>query len=157
MPCALSDFARSSEPVIDPIARLLMCQPVPSEDTRILVPCLARPAAIVPGPERWPDGRWRVTLGPCAASLPARCSERAVLVSCLSPTSAPVQAAETYTQESLDHHFRLEWSKTGRNVNGYVYNSSNRRAAHMQLLVEGLAAAGTVATKTTTWVRDVPP
>jgi hypothetical protein len=27
----------------------------------------------------------------------------------------------------------------------------------MQLLVEGLDAAGTVATKTMTWVRDVPP
>src|SRR6266540_2301080 len=80
-----------------------------------------------------------------------------VLVSCLSPTSASVQAAETYTQESLDHHFRLEWSKTVRNVNGYVYNSSNRHAAYMQLLVEGLDAAGTVVAKTMTWVRDVPP
>jgi len=70
---------------------------------------------------------------------------------------APVRAAETYTRETLDRYFRLEWSKSGRNVNGYVYNSSNRRAAHMQLLVEGLGAAGTVVTKTTTWVRDVPP
>jgi len=79
------------------------------------------------------------------------------LVSFLSPTSAPVQAAETSTRESLDQTFRLEWTKTARNVNGYVYNSSNRRAAHMQLLVEGLDAAGTVVTKTMTWVRDVPP
>src|SRR5467141_824419 len=71
--------------------------------------------------------------------------------------SAPVRAAETYTQETLDRYFRLEWSKSGRNVNGYVYNASNRRAAHMQLLVEGLDASGTVVTKTTTWVRDVPP
>jgi hypothetical protein len=70
---------------------------------------------------------------------------------------APVRAAETYTRETLDRYFRLEWSKSGRNVNGYVYNSSNRRAAHMQLLVEGLDAAGTVVTKTMTWVRDVPP
>src|SRR5437867_10527218 len=70
---------------------------------------------------------------------------------------APVQAAETYTRETLDRYFRLEWSKSGRNVNGYVYNSSNRRAAHMQLLVESLDVAGTVVTKTTTWVRDVPP
>ena len=70
---------------------------------------------------------------------------------------APVRAAETYTQETLDRSFRLEWSKSGRNVNGYVYNASNRRAAHMQLLVEGLDASGTVVTKTTTWVRDVPP
>src|SRR6266545_6887486 len=70
---------------------------------------------------------------------------------------APVRAAETYTRETLDRYFRLEWSKSGRNVNGYVYNSSNRRAAHMQLLVEGLDAAGTVVAKTMTWVRDVPP
>src|SRR5437867_1779516 len=79
------------------------------------------------------------------------------LVSFLSPTSAPVQAAETSTRESLDQTFRLEWTKTARTVNGYVYNSSNRRAVHMQLLVEGLDAAGTVVTKTMTWVRDVPP
>ena len=70
---------------------------------------------------------------------------------------APVPAAEISTRETLDRYFRLEWSKSGRNVNGYVYNSSNRRAAQMQLLVEGLDAAGTVATRTTTWVRDVPP
>jgi hypothetical protein len=68
-----------------------------------------------------------------------------------------VRAAETYTRETLDRYFRLEWSKSGRNVNGYVYNSSNRRAAHMQLLVESLDAAGTIVTKTMTWVRDVPP
>jgi hypothetical protein len=70
---------------------------------------------------------------------------------------APVRAAETYTRETLDRYFWLEWSKSGPNVNGYVYNSSNRRAAHMQLLVEGVDAAGTVVTKTMTWVRDVPP
>jgi hypothetical protein len=70
---------------------------------------------------------------------------------------APVRAAETYTRETLDRYFRLEWSTSGQNVNGYVYNSSNRRAAHMQLLVEGLDAAGAVVTKTMTWVRDVPP
>src|SRR2546427_11124789 len=78
------------------------------------------------------------------------------LVSFLSPTSAPVQAAETYTRESLDQTFRLERSKTARNFNGYVYNSSNRRSAHMQLLVEGLDAAGTVITKTMMSVLDVP-
>ena len=42
---------------------------------------------------------------------------------------APVRAAETNARETLDRYFRLEWSKSGRNVNGYVYNSSNRRAA----------------------------
>jgi len=79
------------------------------------------------------------------------------LVSLLSPTSAPVQAAETDTRESLDQHFRVEWSKTARNVNGYVYNSSNRHAAYMRLLVEGVDGSGNVVNKTTTWVVDVPP
>ena len=80
-----------------------------------------------------------------------------VLISCLSPTSAAVQAAETYTQESLDHHFRLEWSKTVRNVNGYVYNSSSRHAGYMRLLVAGVDGSGNVVNKTMTWVVDVPP
>ena len=80
-----------------------------------------------------------------------------VLGSSLSPTSAPVRAAETYTCESLDHYFRLEWSKTGRKVDGYVYNASNRHAASMRLLVEGVDGSGNVVNKTMTWVLDVPP
>ena len=71
--------------------------------------------------------------------------------------SAPAQGAEIYAKETLDRYFRLEWSKSGRNVNGYVYNSGHRRAVNMQLLVEGLDASGKVVAKTTTWVRDVPP
>jgi hypothetical protein len=71
--------------------------------------------------------------------------------------AAPGTASEVYTKETLDQYFRLEWSKEGRNVNGYVYNSSSRRAVRMQLLVEGVDASGHVLTKTTTWVRDVPP
>ena len=38
-----------------------------------------------------------------------------------------------------------------------MYNSSDRRAARMQLLVEGVDAAGNVVNTTKTWVRDVPP
>ena len=71
--------------------------------------------------------------------------------------TAPAHAAETYARETLDRYFKLEWSKTGRSIDGYVYNASNRRAAHMQLLVEGVDGSGKVVTKTTTWVRDVPP
>ncbi len=69
----------------------------------------------------------------------------------------PVPAGEVVSKETLDAYFRLEWSKAGRKVNGYVYNSSNRRAQHMQLLVEGLDAAGAVVSRTSTEVRDVPP
>lgn len=71
--------------------------------------------------------------------------------------AAEVSTAEVYTKETLDQYFRLEWSKSGRNLNGYVYNSSNRRASRMQLLVEGVDGSGKILAKTTTWVRDVPP
>jgi hypothetical protein len=61
------------------------------------------------------------------------------------------------TDVNLDRTFRLEWSKDGRKVNGYVYNITSRHAANMQLLVEGVDASGNVVNVTTTWVRDVPP
>ncbi len=71
--------------------------------------------------------------------------------------NGPARAAELYAPETLDRYFKLEWSRAGRNVNGYVYNAGNRRAAHMILLVEGLDGSGQPVNKTTTWVRDVPP
>ena len=71
--------------------------------------------------------------------------------------SAPARASEVYAPQTLDRYFTLEWSRAGRNVNGYVYNAGNRRAAHMILLVEGLDGSGQTVNKTTTWVRDVPP
>ena len=69
----------------------------------------------------------------------------------------PAPAGDVVSKETIDAYFQLEWSKTGRKVNGYVYNSSNRRAGHMQLLVESLDAAGAVVNRTSTSVRDVPP
>jgi hypothetical protein len=69
----------------------------------------------------------------------------------------PAPAGDVVSKETIDAYFRLEWSKAGRKVNGYVYNSSNRRAGHMQLLVEGLDPGGAVVNKTSTSVRDVPP
>jgi hypothetical protein len=65
--------------------------------------------------------------------------------------------AQNYAPQTLDHYFRLEWSKAGSAVNGYVYSSANRRAVRMQLAVEGLDGSGKVVTKTLTWIRDVPP
>ena len=73
------------------------------------------------------------------------------------PIGAPARAAELYAPETLDRYFKLEWSRTSKNVNGYVYNTGNRWAAHMILLVEGLDGSGAAVTRTTTWVRDVPP
>jgi len=80
-----------------------------------------------------------------------------VLLGAAGAMSAPARASEVYAPQTLDRYFTLEWSRAGRNVNGYVYNTGNRRAAHMILLVEGLDGSGTTVTKTTTWVRDVPP
>jgi len=79
------------------------------------------------------------------------------LLASAGPISGPARAAELYAPETLDRYFKLEWSRESRNVNGYVYNTGNRRAAHMILLVEGLDGAGKTVAKTTTWVRDVPP
>ena len=72
-------------------------------------------------------------------------------------TAVATQAGEIYAPQTLDHYFRVEWSREGGNVNGYVYSSANRHAAHMQLVVEGLDGSGKVVTKTLTWIRDVPP
>ena len=80
-----------------------------------------------------------------------------VLLGAAGSSNAPAGAAELYAPETLDRYFQLEWSRAGKNVNGYVYNTGNRRAAHMILLVEGLDGAGKPVTRTTTWVRDVPP
>jgi hypothetical protein len=76
-----------------------------------------------------------------------------VMLSALTPVSASLQVVEA----SQDGPFRLEWSKDGRKVNGYVYNPTSRYAASMQLLVEGVDPSGHVVNKTKTWVRDVPP
>jgi len=80
-----------------------------------------------------------------------------VLLGAAGPSKAPAGAAELYAPETLGRYFPLPWSRAGKHVNGYVFNTSNRRAAHMILLVEGLDGAGKTVTKTTTWVRDVPP
>jgi hypothetical protein len=78
------------------------------------------------------------------------------LLASAAPIDGPARAAELYAPETLDHYFKLEWSRAGRNLNGYVYNTGNRRAAQMILLVEGLDGSGQAVNKTTTWVRDVP-
>src|SRR6266705_2840715 len=156
MPCALSDFARSSEPVIDPIAP-------PSWTYRCVrrypnSPSVSRPVGGGDlGTGAAASGSLREILGAMRRVIVSALLGAVVLGSSLSPTSAPVQAAETYTRESLDHYFRLEWSKTGRKVDGYVYNASNRHAASMRLLVEGVDGSGNVVNKTMTWVLDVPP
>ena len=80
-----------------------------------------------------------------------------VLVGAIGTFAPPAPAGDVVAKETIDSNFRLEWSRTGRGVSGFVYNTSNRRAGHMQLLVESLDAAGAVVNRTSTSVRDVPP
>ena len=70
-----------------------------------------------------------------------------VLLGAVGTFAPPAPAGDVVSKETIDAYFRLEWSKAGRKVNGYVYNSSNRRAGHMQLLVEGLDPAGAVVNR----------
>ena len=81
----------------------------------------------------------------------------AVILASAGAINGPARAAGIYAPETLDRYFKLEWAREGQKVNGYVYNTGNRRAAHMILLVEGLDGAGKRVAKTTTWVRDEPP
>jgi hypothetical protein len=74
----------------------------------------------------------------------------------MAPAIALAPAA-AQVRESPDPEFRVEWSKEGRKVNGYVYNQTSRYAARMSLLVEGVDASGKVVAATPTWVPDVPP
>jgi hypothetical protein len=60
-------------------------------------------------------------------------------------------------QESPDGAFRLEWSKAGQKLDGYVYNLTSRHAARMRLRIEGIDASGNIVTTQRTWVTDVPP
>ena len=77
-------------------------------------------------------------------------------LSAMAPAIALAPAA-AQVRESPDPAFRVEWSKEGRKVNGYVYNQTSRYAARMSLLVEGVDASGKVVAATRTWVPDVPP
>ena len=74
----------------------------------------------------------------------------AVLLASAGAISGLARAAELYAPETLERYFKLEWARAGRNVNGYVYNTGDRRAAHMILLVEGLDGDGKPVAKTTT-------
>jgi hypothetical protein len=76
--------------------------------------------------------------------------------SALGPAIVPSPAAAE-VQESLDRVFRLEWSKEGQKLSGYVYNLTSRYAARMRLRVEGVDASGNIVATRRTWVPDVPP
>jgi hypothetical protein len=60
-------------------------------------------------------------------------------------------------QESLDRVFRLDWSKEGQKLSGYVYNLTSRYAARMRLRIEGVDSSGNIVATQRAWVPDVPP
>ena len=76
--------------------------------------------------------------------------------SAVAPVIVPSPAAAE-VQESLDRLFRLEWSKEGQKLRGYVYNLTSRYAARMRLRVEGVDASGNIVATQRMWVPDVPP
>ena len=76
-------------------------------------------------------------------------------VAMFSALAPAIAAAEV--QESSDRVFRLEWSKEGQKLSGYVYNLTSRYAARMRLRIEGVDASGNIVATRRTWVPDVPP
>jgi len=78
------------------------------------------------------------------------------MFSAVAPAIVPSPAA-AQVQESLDRVFRLEWSKEGQKLSGYVHNLTSRYAARMRLRVEGVDASGNIVATHRTWVPDVPP
>jgi hypothetical protein len=78
-------------------------------------------------------------------------------------TATVSTAAVSYSQESLDQRFKIEFQVTpGQSrpeLSGYVYGQySGIAATHMQLEIERLDANGQVIGRSTTWVLgDVPP
>ena len=76
------------------------------------------------------------------------------MLSALAPGIVPSPAAEI--QDSSDRAFRLEWSREGQKLRGYVYNVTSRTAAKMRLRVDGVDGSGNVLATQRTWVPDVP-
>jgi hypothetical protein len=78
-------------------------------------------------------------------------------------TASVGAAAVSYSQESLDQRFKIEFQVTpGQSrpeLSGYVYGQySGISVEHMQLEIERLDANGQVIGRSTTWVLgEIPP
>ena len=138
MPCETSDLARISDPVKRCHAERLPAtdQPVVRRYPNFASSVLCAGAGVRPcvagrfdrmshghdsAPMKRPPG-----LGIAPAPLAWRPDRR-----------APARARSSTPRRRWIAISRSEWSRAGRNLNGYVYNTGNRRAAHMILLVEG--------------------
>ena len=86
-----------------------------------------------------------------------------LLVSCTAAGAAGVQpsASVTTAVQGWEHWFRLEWTAQAkgdrREIDGYVYNSYGRAAAHMQMLAQALDASGNVVAQKIEWVPGTVP
>jgi len=58
--------------------------------------------------------------------------------------------------QRLPDDLRVEFSKEGRSISGYMYNLSGRNPVRMRLRVEGVDAAGKIVTVTRWWIPDIP-
>ena len=106
-----------------------------------------------------PPTKWSSALSHCARAvvlllvLLSGCSSISDLLA--TDGSGPGRATDTQVQK-LPDALRVEFSKEGRSISGYVYNLSGRNPTHMQLRVEGVDAAGKIVTVTRWWIPDIP-
>ncbi|HEY2993113.1 MAG TPA: FxLYD domain-containing protein [Methylomirabilota bacterium] len=91
------------------------------------------------------------------------CTRQTVLVALMLIAVAPITAAAgtVWAPATLDQYFRVEWVATsgpgGSSVSGYVTNIGAGPAERVQLVVEGLDAAGSVVGASMAWVvGDLP-
>src|ERR1043166_2115020 len=86
-----------------------------------------------------------------------------VMLGCAgSYTGMTPSASMTTAMLGWEHYFRLDWSAratpSGSEVDGYVYNNYGAEAVNVQILTQGLDAAGNVVNQKLVWVNGgVPP
>jgi hypothetical protein len=96
--------------------------------------------------------RW---IGACVAvaALAAGCAGGAAGLTPATATTTAMQGWEKY--------FRLDWTAqakpSGREIDGYIYNTYGSPAANVQVLAQGLDEAGTVVGQKLEWVPGIVP
>ena len=70
-------------------------------------------------------------------------------------------AAQTFSPQTFDRYFRIEWQRSGRRtgptIEGYVYNQAVQAAERMRLQIDCLDASGGVVGHSTVWLLgDIP-
>jgi len=78
------------------------------------------------------------------------------------PYGVAPSASMTTAIQGWEHYFRLDWAaeprRAGHDIGGYIYNNYGEAAANVQILAQGLDAAGNVVGQKLAWVPGtVPP